>query len=77
MNDFLKAQQFLYQRVLDGKEIYPAEGVLKQFQLEAKKIDAERHFTIYGCQDCVQSLIKFVYEATINNTTTSKSVKSK
>lgn len=62
MNEFLTTQQFLYQRVLDGKEIYPADGVLKQFQLEAKKIDAQRHFTIYGCQDCIQTLVKFVYE---------------
>lgn len=62
MNEFLTSQYFLYERIQQGKEIYPADGVLKQFQQEAKKIDAQRHFTIYGCQDCIQSLVKFVYE---------------
>lgn len=62
MNEFLTTQQFLYQRVLDGKEIYPADGVLKQFQTLAKEIDKDRHFTIYGCQSCIQALVKFVYE---------------
>jgi len=60
--DFLDSNKFLLARVNTNREIYPAEGVLLEFQKIAKTIDPIRHFTIYGCQECIQSLVKFVYE---------------
>ena len=40
---------------------------LKTFQTIAKTIDADRYFTIYGCQSCVRELVKFVYDNQNNN----------
>lgn len=70
MNNFLKDNQYLYERVQLGKEVYPGSEILKQFQAEAKKIDPDRYFTIYGCDECVKTLIKFVYESNKNKSAT-------
>ena len=61
---FLNTQRFLYERILQGIEVHPSDAELKEFQRIAKTIDNERYFTIYGCQSCIQELIKFVYENT-------------
>lgn len=61
-NDFLEANKFLKERIDLDIDIYPGDEDLKTFQKIAKTIDAERYFTIYGCQSCVRDLIKFVYE---------------
>jgi hypothetical protein len=57
-NDFLEANKFLNERI----NLDPGDEDLKTFQKIAKTIDAERYFTIYGCQSCVRDLIKFVYD---------------
>jgi hypothetical protein len=61
-NDFLEANKFLNERIDLDIDIYPGDDDLKTFQKIAKTIDAERYFTIYGCQSCVRELVKFVYE---------------
>lgn len=61
-SEFLAKHKFLAERVEMDIDIYPGDDVLKTFQKIAKTIDAERYFTIYGCQSCVRDLIKFVYE---------------
>ena len=61
-NDFLEANKFLNERIDLDIDIYPGDEDLKTFQKIAKTIDAERYFTIYGCQSCVRELVKFVYE---------------
>jgi len=61
-SEFLSKHKFLFERVEMDIDIYPGDDVLKTFQKIAKTIDAERYFTIYGCQSCVRDLIKFVYE---------------
>jgi len=61
-NEFLIANTFLLERINAGIDIHPSDAELKTFQSMAKVIDADRHFTIYGCQDCNQSLVKFVYD---------------
>ncbi len=60
--DFLESNKFLNERIEIDIDIYPGDDVLKTFQKIAKTIDAERYFTIYGCQSCVRELVKFVYE---------------
>ena len=61
-NDFLIENTFLLERIGAGIDIHPSDAELKTFQAMAKVIDADRHFTIYGCQECNQTLVKFVYE---------------
>lgn len=60
--DFLKANEFLFERVKMGIDLHPSDNDLKQFQAIAKEIGPERHFTIYGCQSCIVVLVRFVYE---------------
>lgn len=59
---FLNEQRFLVARVAKGIDIHPSDQELKEFQKLAKRIDKDRYFTIYGCQDCVKALVKFVYD---------------
>ena len=61
-NDFLNANTFLLERINAGIDIHPSDAELKTFQAMAKVIDADRHFTIYGCQECNQTLVKFVFD---------------
>ena len=61
-NEFLIANSFLLERIGAGIDIHPSDAELKTFQAMAKVIDADRHFTIYGCQECNQTLVKFVYD---------------
>lgn len=60
-NEFLIENAFLLERINAGIDIHPSDAELKTFQAMAKVIDADRHFTIYGCQDCNQAMVKFVY----------------
>lgn len=58
----LENNKHLIERISLGIDIYPSDGELKEFQQLAKQIDADRHFTIYGCQSCVKTLVKFVFD---------------
>lgn len=61
-NEFLIENAFLLERINAGIDIHPSDAELKTFQAMAKVIDADRHFTLYGCQECNQAMVKFVYE---------------
>jgi hypothetical protein len=60
--EFLDVNEILKERIRLGIDIHPSDIELKRFQAIAKGIDSERYFTIYGCQSCVQALVKFVFE---------------
>jgi hypothetical protein len=60
-NDFLQSQSFLFDRVKAGIDIYPNDNELQKFAAIAKEINPSMDFQIKGCQECVQSLISFVY----------------
>jgi len=62
MIPLLENNQHLIEKINAGIDIYPSDGELKQFKELAKEIDSDRYFTIYGCQDCVRSLVKFVFD---------------
>jgi len=68
MSDYLKAKGFLqdrafmHDRVLLGIDIHPAESELIQFEAIAKQISPNQDFSWRGCQECVNHLIKFVFE---------------
>jgi hypothetical protein len=62
MIPLLQNNQHLIEKINAGIDIYPSDGELKQFKALAKEIDPDRYFTIYGCQDCVKTLVKFVFD---------------
>ena len=45
-----------------GIDVHLSDDEAKEFQAAAKLIDKDRHFTIYGCQDCINTLVKFIFE---------------
>jgi hypothetical protein len=61
-NKFLEDRIFLNQRLDAGVDVHPSDSELKQFKALAKEIDPVIHWTIYGCQKCVNSLVKYVFE---------------
>ena len=61
-NEWLDNRQFMFERLSMGIDIYPNDNELKEFQRLAKEYDKERYFTIYGCQDCIRTLVKFVFD---------------
>lgn len=62
MIQFLEDRRFVQERLTQGIELHLNDNELKEFQTFAKQYDKERYFTIYGCQSCVQSLVKFVFD---------------
>ena len=61
MNTFLETNQFLKDRLDMNIDVHPSDIELKEFQKIAKVIDPQRYFSVYGCQSCVNDLIRFVY----------------
>lgn len=59
---FLEDRQFLAERLAVGIDVHPADDEAKEFQRLAKLIDPERYFTVYGCQSCINELVKFVFD---------------
>lgn len=62
MIPFLNDRLFQYQRVQLNIDVYLSNFEAKEYQRLAKEIDPQRYFTIYGCNDCIKTLIKFVFE---------------
>jgi len=62
MIQFLEDRRFLQERLVHGIELHLNDNELKEFQAIAKQYDKDRYFTIYGCQSCVQTLVKFVFD---------------
>ena len=62
MIQFLEQNNFLNERLSAGIDVHPSDSDLKEFQNLAKEIEPDRYFTIYGCQSCVNDLVKFVYD---------------
>ena len=58
---WLKSNQNIWDRQKIGNHKYLNDREKKQLQSIAKEIDPVRHFTIYGCEKCIQALIQFVY----------------
>ncbi len=62
MDQFLSDRFFLKERLDKGIDIHIPDEDARTFQKLAKQIDKERHFTIYGCQSCINDLVKFVFD---------------
>lgn len=59
--DWLKANIDIWERQKQGNHKHLNDTEARTLQKIAKEIHPERHFTIYSCSDCLQTLIKFVY----------------
>ena len=60
---WLKSNQNIWDRHKIGNHKYLNDREKKQLQSIAKEIDPDRYFTLYGCDKCIQALIRFVFEA--------------
>ena len=56
MIDFLKKREHKFKQVEQGIDYHLSDDEAKQYQKLAKEIDKQRHFTIYGCQKCINEL---------------------
>ena len=54
--------QLIRDRVNEGIDIHLSDDEAKDFQARAKLIDPARYFTLYGCQQCINTLVKFVFD---------------
>lgn len=52
----------MYDRLNAGVDVHPSDQDAKEFQNLAKLIDPDRYFTVYGCQKCINELVKFVFD---------------
>lgn len=61
---FLTDQLFLKERVDNNIDVHPSTSVIEQFEKLALQIstDPKKDFSWRGCQDCVNYLVKFVYD---------------
>lgn len=59
--EFLKDNQYLFQAIKDGAPKHVSELQAKRLLSIAKTINPEVNFQIRDCQDCINSLVKFVY----------------
>lgn len=62
MIPFLIERQFQYQRAKLKIDVYLSGYEAKEYQRLAKEIDPQRYFTVYSCNDCIKTLIIFVFE---------------
>lgn len=55
--------QDIQDKINAGIDVHLSDDEAKEFQAAAKGIDPQRHFTIYGCQECINTLVKFVVDS--------------
>lgn len=53
---------FLKDRVNAGIDVHPSESELQEFARLANLIAPEIEFSYRGCQECVNSMVQFVFE---------------
>lgn len=59
--DFLNDHRWIHESVLLGISKHLSDSVAEQFLSIAKEYDADAHFQIQQCQECIDELVKFVY----------------
>ena len=62
MNTFLTDRIFLQERVNAGIDVHPSETDLLEFEKLARTISPNGDFSWRGCQDCVNHMVKFVFD---------------
>ena len=60
--DELKDFEYLFSRVNVGISVYPSEIESEKLYEIAKKISPNQDFIYKGCQDCLNHLVKYVYD---------------
>lgn len=61
MSNFLQEQAFLKERVDAGIDVHPSDAELDEFVKLAKAIEPSLDWAVKGCQECVNNLVKFVF----------------
>jgi hypothetical protein len=61
---FLAQNIHLKERVVAGIDVFPSDSEITQLQEIARIFDTKSDLHVKGCQDCVNKLVKFVYEKT-------------
>lgn len=62
MISFLVDRQFLADRVNAGIDVHPSIEELTQFEQLARQISPNGDFSWRGCQECVNYMVKFVFD---------------
>jgi hypothetical protein len=62
MNIFLTDRSFLHERVNAGIDVHPSEADLVEFEKLARTISPNGDFSWRGCQECVNHMVKFVFD---------------
>lgn len=48
--------------VAAGIDVHPSDAEIDEFLAVAKKISPSTEFTTHGCMECLQSMIKLVFD---------------
>lgn len=62
MSNFLKDREYLYDRVKAGIDVHPSKEELEMFESLALQISPNSEFPWRGCQECVNHMVKFVFD---------------
>lgn len=62
MIQFLEDRSFLYDRVRLNIDVHPNELELEEFYRLATLISPHGDFSYRGCQQCVNYMVKFVFD---------------
>lgn len=62
MIQFLEDNKHLQERVNAGIDVHPSAAELEQFEKLALQISPNGDFSYRGCQDCVNYMVKFVFD---------------
>jgi hypothetical protein len=64
---WIKENNFLSERVNAGIDVHPSESDVKMLQEIAHIFAPKLDVHVKGCQDCVNKLVKFVFEKINDN----------
>lgn len=59
---FLTDQLFLKERVDNKVDVHPAAAVIAAFEKLAVSISPKQDFSWRGCQECINHVVKFVFD---------------
>ena len=59
---FLEERKFMHERVNKGIDVHLSDAEAEEFQRLAAEIDKNIHWTIKGCTECVNRMVKYVFD---------------
>lgn len=67
----------VYEKSLAGFDIHLSDAELSEFYSEAKKLAPKTVFTPKGCIECVNAMVKFVFDSEDKPTSKFKGIEEK